>query len=41
MANAELALQQREGDGQAVEKDFSAVIKLMERLAGLDAHPVQ
>jgi 3-hydroxyisobutyrate dehydrogenase len=41
MANAELALRQREGDGQAAEEDFSAVIKLMEGLAGLDPRPIQ
>lgn len=39
MTNAEFALQQHKGDGAAAGEDYSAVIKLMEQLAGLDAQP--
>jgi len=41
MTTAELAAQQRRGDGQVAEEDYSAVVKLMEELAGLEPRPIQ
>lgn len=41
MNTAEIAYRQRQIDGAAPEEDYSAVVKLMEELAGIEPLPIQ